>query len=593
MDQIEQIRRKVDIVELIQGSGVVLKKAGRNFKGLCPFHEEKTASFMVSPERQIFKCFGGCQEGGDVYGWLMKREGMEFGEALRTLADKTGIKLKSFRPTKEQELKDKLLEINHLASEYYHYLLISHKLGKKGLQYLMKRGITKSSIKAFKLGYSADEWEGLQNFLVKKKGYRVEELEMAGLVIKGKRGYYDRFRGRIMFPLFDHRNRVVGFAGRVMEKSIGRQAAKYVNSPETSLYHKSEILYGLEKTKELIKKKDKAVVVEGEIDAISSYQAGVKNVVAIKGSALTERQVELLKRFTENIVLALDADTAGDRAARRGIELAEKAGLSVRVINLKYGKDPDECAQKSAKLWKESVKEAVPIYDFYIASALDRFGVKSPEGKRKISNELVPILAGITNQVIKAHYVKKLAEVLKVGEEAVIAEMEKAGYKSEQAGKQEIRREVKEKTDKNRQERLTEYTLALVLQIESEVGRLAGRVNKKFLAEGAVKKVIEKLKDWSKSKKKWGINKFVESLPAELVGEVDAAYLTDLGKLSGDVDRLEIEFDKTIVELKKFALRKKMKQLVDKIKEAELKKDKKKLARLQKQFIEVGRALKI
>jgi len=592
MDQIEQIRRKVDIVELIQGSGVALKKAGRNFKGLCPFHEEKTASFMVSPERQIFKCFG-CQEGGDVYGWLMKREGMEFGEALRTLADKTGIKLKSFRPTKEQELKDKLLEINHLASEYYHYLLISHKLGKKGLQYLMKRGITKASIKAFKLGYSADEWEGLQNFLVKKKGYRTQELEMAGLVIKGKRGYYDRFRGRIMFPLFDHRNRVVGFAGRVMEKSTGRQAAKYVNSPETSLYHKSEILYGLEKTKELIKKKDKAVVVEGEIDAISSYQAGVKNVVAIKGSALTERQVELLKRFTENIVLALDADTAGDRAARRGIELAEKAGLSVRVINLKYGKDPDECAQKSAKLWKESVKEAVPIYDFYIASALDRYGVKSPEGKRKISNELVPILAEITNQVIKAHYVKKLAQVLKVGEEAVIAEMEKAGYKLEQAGKQEIRREIKERTGKNRQERLTEYTLALVLQIESEVGRLAGRVNKKFLAEGAVKKVIEKLKDWSKSKKKWGINKFVESLPAELVGEVDAAYLTDLGKLSGDVDRLEIEFDKTMVELKKFALRKKMKQLVDKIKEAELKKDKKKLARLQKQFIEVGRSLKI
>ena len=219
--------------------------------------------------------------------------------------------------------------------------------------------------------------------------------------------------------------------------------------------------------------------------------------------------------------------------------------------------------------------------------------MKSPEGKRKISNELVPILAEITNQVIKAHYVKKLAQVLKVGEEAVIAEMEKAGYKLEQAGKQEIRREIKERTGKNRQERLTEYTLALVLQIESEVGRLAGRVNKKFLAEGAVKKVIEKLKDWSKSKKKWGINKFVESLPAELVGEVDVAYLTDLGKLSGDVDRLEIEFDKTMVELKKFALRKKMKQLVDKIKEAELKKDKKKLARLQKQFIEVGRSLKI
>jgi len=317
MDQIEQIRQKVDVVELV-GEQVVLKKAGRNFKGLCPFHEEKTPSFMVSPERQIFKCFG-CQEGGDVYGWLMKREGMEFAEALRTLADKVGIELKSFRPSKEQQVREKLLEINHLASEYYHYLLMTHKLGKKALQYLMKRGITKALMKRFKLGYSSNEWEGLINFLVKKKGYKVEELEMAGLGIKGQRGYYDRFRNRVMFSLFDHRSRVVGFAGRVFEKE--ETQAKYVNTPETSLYHKSNILYGLEITKEAVKKANKAVVVEGEIDAISSYKAGVKNVVAIKGSALTEGQVELLKRFCENIVLALDADVAGDQAARRKIQM--------------------------------------------------------------------------------------------------------------------------------------------------------------------------------------------------------------------------------------------------------------------------------
>ena len=248
MDQIEEVRRKVDIVDLVSES-VTLKKSGRNFKANCPFHEEKTPSFMVSQERQIWKCFG-CNLGGDIYGWLIEREGMEFGEALRTLADKAGVKLKSYKPTKEQQMKDKLLEINHLASEYYHYLLTSHKAGKRALEYLLKRGITKSSIKTFKLGFAVDEWEGLINFLVKKKGYKINELEMAGLAIRGQRGFYDRFRNRIMFPLFDHRNRVVGFAGRVYVKE--QKQAKYVNTPETELYHKSSVLYGLEKTKEAI-----------------------------------------------------------------------------------------------------------------------------------------------------------------------------------------------------------------------------------------------------------------------------------------------------------------------------------------------------
>ena len=200
--------------------------------------------------------------------------------------------------------------------------------------------------------------------------------------------------------------------------------AKYMNTPETVLYHKSRVLYGLEQTREFIKKKNEAVVVEGELDAISSYQAGVKNVVAIKGSALTEEQVDLLKRYTDNLKLALDADSAGDQAARRGIELAEKAGLSVRVINLKFGKDPDECAQKSSRFWKDSVKTAVPIYDFYIDSSIKRNGVETPEGKRKIIGELAPILAGVSNQVIKSHYVKKLATVLGVDEEDVLARAE-------------------------------------------------------------------------------------------------------------------------------------------------------------------------
>jgi len=588
MDQIEQVRRKVDIVELISQQ-VALKKAGRNFKANCPFHEEKTPSFMVSPERQIFKCFG-CSEGGDVYGWLMKMEGMEFGEALRTLADRVGVKLKSYRPTKEQQIRERLLEINHLTSEYYHYLLMEHKLGKNALQYLMKRGIRKASMKTFKLGYSPNEWEGLQGFLVKKKGYGPQELEMAGLVIKGKRGYYDRFRNRVMFSLFDHRGRVVGFAGRVFEEEV--REAKYMNTPETNLYHKSGVLYGLEITKEYIKKVNKAVVVEGELDVISSYQAGVKNVVGIKGSALTEGQVELLKRFCENVALALDADVAGDKAARRGIELAEQAGLSVRVIELKYGKDPDECSQKSSRLWKESVKTAVPIYDFYITSAVERFGVKTPEGKRKVSDEAAGVLAKISNQVIKAHYVKKLAGVLGVSEVAVATEVEKAEKKT-RVERQLVKEVKKEEAEKSREERLSEYALALVLQREDLVRRLVKQVEEKWLAEGAVKKVIKRLKEWLKKGRKWQVNRFVKSLEAELVGVVDEAYLTELGKSLEDDDRLEAELEKTMEELRKMGLKTEMRRLSEMIREVEKGKDKKKLMRLQKKFVEVSRELKL
>ncbi|MBU1084787.1 DNA primase [Patescibacteria group bacterium] len=586
MDQVDQVRQKTDIVELIS-QHVSLKKAGRNFKGLCPFHDEKTPSFMVSPERQIFKCFG-CQKGGDVFAWLMEREGMEFGEALRTLAAKAGIELTQYKPSKEQLAKDKLIEINHLASEYYHYLLMEHKLGEGALKYLLKRGITKEAMKAFKLGFAPNEWSGLENYLVSKKGYKTDELEMVGLVIKGNRGFYDRFRNRVMFTLFDHRKRVVGFAGRVFQGE--EDTAKYMNTPETILYHKSRVLYGLELTREYIKKANEAVIVEGELDAISSYQAGVKNVVAIKGSALTEDQIDLIKRYCENLKLALDADSAGDQATRRGIELAEKAGLSVRVINLKYGKDPDECVQKSARLWKDSVKTAVPIYDFYIDSSIKRFGVDTPEGKRKVIGELAPILVKVSNQVIKSHYVKKLALSLGVDEESVLAEIEKMRYKGSSQKQVEVKKSFVNKT---REEVLTDHVLSLILQIESEVLNLVKDVKETDLPEGAVRQVIGRLKNWIKNKKKFDVNKFVSSLPEELVGAVDSAYLTEIDGMTQDVDKLRRELEETLLTLKKVGLKAKMEELSFEIKQAEVAKDQVKLKKLRNEFVGVSSEFKL
>lgn len=582
MDQIEEVRRKIDIVELISQQ-VALKKAGRNFKGLCPFHEEKTPSFIVSSERQIFKCFG-CQESGDVYGWLMKREGMEFGEALRFLAQKAGVELKDFRPSGDQKIKERLLEINHLASEFYHYLLTQHPLGKPALEYLLKRGITKDSMRLFKLGYSVNQWQGLTDYLLKKKGYKLNELEQAGLAIKGNGGrYYDRFRGRIMFPLFDHRRRVVGFAGRVLNPE--EKEAKYINSPETVLYHKSLILYGLEITKEAIKKANRAIVVEGELDAISSYQAGVKNVAAIKGSALTEGQIELLKRFCENVSLALDSDSAGEAASRRGIELAEKLGLTVRIIRVKSGKDPDECAQKSARLWKDSVKEAVAIYDFLIDAGVKQYGVKTVEGKRKLSQEMAGVLAKVDNEVIKAHYIKKLAKVLEVEEEAVRMEVDKVG----KIAKVELA--AKTGQEKTREERLEEYLLALILQADKEMKKFTSLVKPEEWGETVIKKILERLQRWFKKGKEWEINKFVRSLTEELVAQVDAAYLLDLGRLTEDRDRLEREIEKTLLDIKRLNIKQKLEQLAKEINQAEKEKDRAKLNKLQKEFREMAKSV--
>ena len=527
-----------------------------------------------------------CGIGGDVFKFVMERERLDFGEALRLLADRAGIELKDYRPGPDQQIKEKLLEINHLAAEFYHYLLTRHPLGKPALDYLLKRGISQTSIKTFKLGFSANEWESLRRFLTKKKNYRDEDVERAGLVIKGQSSYYDRFRGRVMFPLFDHRNRVVGFSGRVLEPDT--KEAKYVNSPETLLYHKSEILYGLETTKEAIKKANKAVVVEGEFDLISSYQSGAVNVVAIKGSALTLEQTELLKRFCDHLVLSLDMDKAGDAASHRGIELAETKGLNVRVIRLSFGKDPDECVRHSAKMWQESIKAAVPIYDFYIDSAKQRFGIETPEGKRQISDELAPLLARITNQVIKDHYVKKLAGVLGVSEEAVSAEMDKkiAPPRQDYGGKTQ-----KQLAPQTRQERQETYLLALVLALGGKMAAVFELINPADFSPGPIGQIFIKLKQWLAQHPEWEINRFVKTLPEELISAVDSAYLADLKQLGSDEEALKSEINKVITDLTKSAAKAKLTQLSEALKAAISQKDKAKQKTLENELVETSRLL--
>ncbi|PIS09568.1 DNA primase [Candidatus Beckwithbacteria bacterium CG10_big_fil_rev_8_21_14_0_10_34_10] len=590
MDQVELIQSKVDIVDLIN-SYVPLKKAGRNFRALCPFHSEKTPSFIVSPERQIFKCFS-CGEGGNVYHFLMKYENMEFGEALRFLADKTGIKLKSFRPSKAYQEREKLISLNHLASEFYHYILLKHKVGQQGLNYLLGRGISKDSIKTFKLGYAPQSWENLQDFLVKKKGFKRPDLFKAGLVVSGQRSFYDRFRGRIIFPLYDHRGNTLGFAGRVLEKDL--KGAKYINTPETPIYHKSDLFYGLNITKKAIKEKDKAVIVEGELDLISSYQAGVKNVVAIKGTALTESQVTLIKRFTPNIALALDEDKAGDQASRRGIEMADKEGLNIRMIELSFGKDPDEAARHSPKLWRQSIKKAIPIYDFYLKSALKRFGKKGGESKKKVSEEMVPVISKITNQVVQAHYLKKLALSLNVSEEAVLREIER--YEKNEKIKDDLRPtkpRKEEPKDKTRREKLEELLLGLIVQKKKGIKKYLLKVKIEILKGNAIKRIFEALnKYFIKERKDFKVNDFTKVLPEELLETLDQAFLKDLEIDLSDKEKYKLDFAKVLKELRKIYFKEELNILVSKMKKAETNNQGKKLQKLKEKFTSISQDLR-
>lgn len=573
MDQIEEIRSKIDLVAFISET-LPLKKAGRNFKGLCPFHAEKTPSFVVSPERQIWHCFG-CSHGGDVFGYLMETERIEFGEALRILAKKAGVTLQSYRPSQSETEKDKLYQINHLASEFFHYLLLNHRVGERALNYVLQRGINKESLELFKIGYSPPMWDGLQKFLVGKKGYAVEDLEKSGLVIptshisSSPSRYYDRFRDRLMFPLSDHRGDITGFAGRVLDPTV--KEAKYVNTPETLAYHKSELLYPLQITKEDIKKENLAVVVEGELDAISSFQVGIKNVVAIKGSALTEEQARLLKRFTENLVLSLDSDTAGDMAARRGIEIADQAGFNIKIVSLEKYKDPDEAAQKEPEYLKEQIKNAENIYDFFLNSAFKRFRGQAAEEKKKIGQELIPVLAKIEDEIVKNVFVKKLATRLGVNEESIILQIEKVVSKSLPMAK----KESDQGESRGGRDILEEYYLALIFQ---------GKKTDILLTEEetlfklpAYLKLIKFLREYLKENKRFSSQFFFKSLPAELRETFDKLYLIDFGERVNDEDWVAKELKKARNRLKVVGIKEELQAALNSLREEKGEKDEKEL----------------
>lgn len=416
-NQIEEVKNKTDIVSLIS-EYIEVKKAGRNYKANCPFHGEKTPSFMITPELQMYKCFG-CGRSGDVFTFLEEHEGMEFKEALKYLADKAGIELAFTKQTETSE-REKIIEINKNALSFYNYVLNDHPQGKKIIEYLTsERGLTPESIKNFKLGYSPESFDALSKYLVEKKKFKLNDLLKTGnLVGRG----IDRFRGRVIFPLFDHRGNAVGFAGRILPW-VNQDMAKYINSPDTEAYHKSKVLYGFNITKGDVREKDYVVIVEGELDMISSYQAGIKNVVAIKGSALTEDHLRLIGRFTKKIVLCLDSDFAGNEAAKRGAILAVDMDFEVKVAELVGFKDPDEIARNNVESYKKAIEGAELLWDFLIETTVKKYGLDTGESMKKISNEMMPLISLIKNETMRENYAETLGRKLNVDKTTVLRQL--------------------------------------------------------------------------------------------------------------------------------------------------------------------------
>lgn len=450
--QIDDIKSRLDIVELVQ-SYIRLQKAGANYKALCPFHGEKTPSFNVSPARQIWHCFG-CGLGGDHFKFVMQMEGIDFSEALELLARRAGIQLRREDPRIRSE-RSRLLALVEDAAKIFESVLHSSKTPERitaPLAYLKKRGLSDETVKAWRIGYAPDSWDYLAKALA-AKGYRPEEIEKAGLAIRSEQrsGHYDRFRNRIMFPIADASGRVVGFSGRIFEQETGsgkREAApaKYINTPQTAIYDKSRVLYGFDKAKESIRKENAVVLVEGQMDVALSHQAGVKNAVAVSGTALTAEQLKILKRLAGIIISSFDRDAAGEAATKRSLDLAASLEFERKVAILPPGlKDPADAVLKDPEIWHTAVRGAKPIVQFFLETALSQNDRKDPAGKRAIAHSVLPEIKILSSEVEKSHWIQALSREIGIPEEALWREMKKTKTASVEAVLPETREKTREK----------------------------------------------------------------------------------------------------------------------------------------------------
>ncbi|MDD5013046.1 MAG: DNA primase [Candidatus Pacebacteria bacterium] len=480
--EIEEIKSRLNIVDVISNY-IKLEKAGINYRARCPFHDEKSASFFVSPSRQIWHCFGGCNEGGDIFKFVMKIEGIEFYDALKLLANRAGVELKHSKEwKKEKNQRQILLDLSEKACLFFEYQLEKSKKGLEAKEYLLNRGLKKDTIKKWRIGYSPDTWQGLSDFLI-SRGFNREDIIKAGLAIQ-KDKMFDRFRGRIMFPITGFNSEAIGFTGRIFGKDE-KDEAKYLNSPATILYDKSKAIYGIDKAKVEIRRKDFCVLVEGNVDCIMSHQAGIDNCIATSGTALTNLHLNIIKRYSKKLVLAFDMDSAGNKATEKAIEMADE--FEIKVVPRSQDKDPaDIILKEGEEVWKKMIEKSKPISDFFFELALFDRDTKVIEDKKKILKEFLPRVKKMENAIEQSYWIEKLVDTLKIKEDDIRKELKKINIQ-----KQEIEEKECFVDKKTRRQMIEEKILALVIKKRDRINLL-----KDFtLFSSPFKEVLEKIKE--------------------------------------------------------------------------------------------------
>ncbi len=583
---VDEIKNRLDIIDVI-GGYVKLKKAGKDYKALCPFHSEKTPSFFVSSAKQIWHCFG-CGIGGDIFSFVMKIESVEFTDALRILAQKAGVILKKQDP-KLQSQRSKIYEICQEATEFFEENLHKNKLV---LDYLKRRGISSESIKEFRIGYALDSWDSLYKHLT-ALGYKIDDIEKAGLIIQNTKyqiqntKYYDRFRKRIMFPICDISGQVIAFTGRVFKGD--ESTAKYINSPETLIFNKSQVLYGLDKAKIEIRKKDQCILVEGQVDAIMSHQAGSKNTIATSGTALTPDHLRIIKRYNDNLLLAFDMDTAGEEATKKGIGLAQGAEFNLKIIILLGGKDPADIVKENPSAWKKAIEDARPIMEFYFEKTLSKYDPEKLEDKRQIAKELLVPIKRVANEIERNHWLQVLASKLNIHEKLLNEALTKVKRPDEEMyGPPFVKTsEDKMALEKSRTQNLEENLLGFILKYPENLEFLKKNLIAKHFSNKITQKIFQELK---RQKLGFDTKEFQKKVLPDQPYYLDHIILqVEHYNLEGKDILKEINF--CIKELKSNHLKKELSNMTLAIKKAEREKNTKKTKELMEEFHKLSKEL--
>jgi len=572
MNPVEEIKNRLDIVDIVS-SYINLQQSSGNFKAVCPFHNEKTPSFMVSREKQIWHCFG-CDKGGDLISFVEQYEGIEFKEAIRILAEKANVVLTGFSSSKKED-NSKLYAINKAAAEFFHTILEENSpASQKTLAYLDKRQIKADSISNWQLGLSPESWDSLFKYLVDAK-YSQEDIFKAGLTVKKKdgSGYVDRFRKRLMFPISDTQGRVVAFTSRSLAGIVydeEEQGGKYINSPQTLIYDKSKILYGWHLAKELMRKKKYLIVVEGNMDVISAHQTSAKNTIAVSGTALTIEHIKLIKRYANNMILAFDGDAAGSRASFRSIALCWQEDMNVKILVLPKGKDPADIIKDNPDQWLQFIKDSIPVMDYYFKRIFQAIDINRADHKKIAVQKLLPIIKYLKTEIEQVHYLKILSDKLQVPFEILKKDLEGTTSFLE---KQDIAVQKIVQDKKDSATLLSEMILTIAFYKNQYLDKLISELDPDMIVEGLqdlYKKVIiyytkhqnlEKFGDFEQlsleEKETW--------IRLSMFGEKDYHEAKEIDIAS--------DFQNLIFRLKKASLDLQRQDLIDKLRQAEMSDD--------------------